>query len=1352
MLGDIDYLKKPYAPQLFLAKPNREIIGKLSEAYAIKQWTKVESLNELTFHLPYEIDVHHRLIRNKNIDLIKERYFVKVVLGYKTEWYIINHMADHMESDHDYKEIRAVLLPYELRDKLLREYTADAKGAQHVLSEIMTDTLWRVGTFDPDFELTKRSFDFANTSVLDAIYTVAESYNAVVQWDTGKREVNLLKPEFFGLNRGLKFSYGKYLKTLGKESDADEMVTRLRAVGHDGLGIHRVNPTGQGYIENFSYFMYPFRRDAEQNTIQSSHYMSDGLCHAILDYEERVESKKDAFRQYLAEKEEIVKRLSEREVELDQLKKEYAVITDIRTSQQFAKRMFFERFAYDGVPIASTFRLHSDVPYAVMIKVNSTANLNVALDGYAKYITAGRWTVLGKLKHADQTVVSVSGSSTDNVVFLQIAMISNDEYLASGNDDDLVEKYNFDHKEVQIANKNKEIEAIKTELQQVEERIQGLQDEFSKENNFTKEQIEELSMFIIERDFSDENYIDDQDLYEAALEKFDELRTPRMNVKIDVVNFLSILEEQGNWDKLVLGDEVIVEYERIGVKAKAKITEIEYDYDERNIRLTIANAQQIDDESKKLQKFIYDSKNTNTTVDLNKNKWGKAVIDTGEMHELFENFWNKVTNEINMASNEYVTLDRTGLTIIDPDDRLRFLRATHGALALTRSGGLRYETAITPDGIIAERLMGKVILGERVVLSDPDGTWVTDGPLTTITDRCNREVMKIGLYDKEPDRYGMTINRFETADCGSESIINKIVVDRDDGFKIVRKKGNDWDQVAWLDTEGYFNGRGIRIDYMEGVLNNGITIDSDNGIVITRSDGQVRTVLNATSGISLERWENGWKKKFYADTSGQFYANDLIARRLRIVNDLDDVLLDARTDYLNIGRFETIITDGKLTAVEKLTLKHEWETIQTEYRKLLDQAERYKTADRDGHANLLINIPPFTAAFHDLESYVQPLLADMTVTTPIDRDEFKRKFQNYFDQAQRIMNEITDALKWSSLQLGVPYNKVTIDAINGILVERSDNKVKMGMNAKEGIYIDTLLDDKWERRFYVDTDGRLHAIDLNAERLLLKGRNGKLMIDANENRIDFSAFDMIAGNIEAKNIKASYIAANEGIISDLTVTRLKTRDADDIYGTTINYVDIANNSAKWITGSKKSSLIHATDDKGNLLYYLQGSMDLITTESETNGTANQPIMIPEYDRKVKMELSFEGSGKDSYPRIRMGEGDGRNTDRQSGVGYIEKKNTTFDFIYYTNNSGREIKMSLADNGITNYIDGSPFRVTSTGVAIEHHNGTKMEINAEGNNIKMLHQNGSRVELQSNGDIVISAVGQVKISGSQVHLN
>ncbi len=57
-------------------------------------------------------------------------------------------------------------------------------------------------------------------------------------------------------------------------------------------------------------------------------------------------------------------------------------------------------------------------------------------------------------------------------------------------------------------------------------------------------------------------------------------------------------------------------------------------------------------------------------------------------------------------------------------------------------------------------------------------------------------------------------------------------------------------------------------------LYNGVTIDHENGVTVLRSDNLVRTVLNATGGIKIQRRatvNDLWSDMFYVDTEGHLY-------------------------------------------------------------------------------------------------------------------------------------------------------------------------------------------------------------------------------------------------------------------------------------------------------------------------------------------------------------------------------------------------------------------------------------------------------------------------------------------------
>ena len=65
--------------------------------------------------------------------------------------------------------------------------------------------------------------------------------------------------------------------------------------------------------------MSPFKRDNNRNVLQHSDYMSDELCHALLDYQEFYASKKDQAGELSKQYSAILKEHSQEDFRLNQL-------------------------------------------------------------------------------------------------------------------------------------------------------------------------------------------------------------------------------------------------------------------------------------------------------------------------------------------------------------------------------------------------------------------------------------------------------------------------------------------------------------------------------------------------------------------------------------------------------------------------------------------------------------------------------------------------------------------------------------------------------------------------------------------------------------------------------------------------------------------------------------------------------------------------------------------------------------------------------------------------------------------------------------------------------------------------
>lgn len=297
MLFSVDESLEIKELDLFIAKPDRTIIGKLSEAYKQRLNPKLEAVSELTFNLPYKVERKRKLVSNPNIDKIKERYLIKAVYDGKTEWFLIKEIFKESDDNGDVLRVYSFSLGIELGDKLVRLIDERSKDIKDMTDLALAETKWRRGHIDNELLGLFRQFDIDESTVLAFIYEIADTYKAIVDWDTENRLVNMYAQDNFSKYRGLRVSESRYLKSMTKEN-RDEMVTRLIPIGNEGLTIRSINPTGMDYIDDFSYFLYPFQRDDDGNVIRHSDYMSDDLCHAILDFNDLVATK-DGELEYL---------------------------------------------------------------------------------------------------------------------------------------------------------------------------------------------------------------------------------------------------------------------------------------------------------------------------------------------------------------------------------------------------------------------------------------------------------------------------------------------------------------------------------------------------------------------------------------------------------------------------------------------------------------------------------------------------------------------------------------------------------------------------------------------------------------------------------------------------------------------------------------------------------------------------------------------------------------------------------------------------------------------------------------------------------------------------------------------
>ncbi|ASB89411.1 hypothetical protein ACH95_17280 [Bacillus glycinifermentans] len=315
-------------PKLSLAKANKKKIANLVDVSNVNLTIKLGEINELSFTVPLKIEIDKQWVKNPHLKRLKLRRLVKLsAYNFKDEWFIIK-TKQKSGAENESVTFTCMSLAHQLSYRKVRRYEVTSYNMKQVTDDCFANTNWKAGYINPLFNEKFRSFDITSSTKLDFLMKICETFEAVPVFDTIEKKVHFYTEDEASKYKGMRIKYGQYLDTIEDTEELEEVCTRLYVTGKDDLSINAANPTGQAYIEDFTYYLYPFERDKDRNVISHSYEMSDELCHAILDFNEFIDSQTETFSSLLARQTEEEKKLAKLKAQKTQLDLELQVILD----------------------------------------------------------------------------------------------------------------------------------------------------------------------------------------------------------------------------------------------------------------------------------------------------------------------------------------------------------------------------------------------------------------------------------------------------------------------------------------------------------------------------------------------------------------------------------------------------------------------------------------------------------------------------------------------------------------------------------------------------------------------------------------------------------------------------------------------------------------------------------------------------------------------------------------------------------------------------------------------------------------------------------------------------------------
>lgn len=492
-LGEFTF--KPGKLKLELCKTNKKKIANIVDFNSASVNLNHAAINDLSFNIPLKARYGDEIKTNHIAQLIKQWYLIKATFFNRTEYYVIDSITKNNTSEKEEIQVSCQLSPYMLNKPKIRQYEGISKNLQEIGEVCLKGTGWTVGEIESTLNEKRRSFSIGSiTSRFDFLRNICETFDAVPVFDTINNKVSFFEKDSVSKYKGVKISSHNFMIDMTDTRSMDDVVTRLHVTGKDGIVINSVNPTGQGYLDDFSFFLNPFQRDENRNVVKKSDYMSNELCHALLDYNEMVDKESGTFKALLNEKKRIEANKTTQENEL-------FVLKSLELQQ-----------------------------------------------------------ILDRIEVVKET---------------------------NGDTKDLIKQRDAKIKEVDT--KKGEIGRSDSELSAIHDQIEQLRNKLDMDSYLGEKLSIELSKFVHEDEWTNENIFDETELYEKSYEELDKRKSPPIDIKTNIINFYNALSEKEYWDRVSLGDIVRVQDKQFTTEYKATLTGMSLNFDDTSISVTVSN-------------------------------------------------------------------------------------------------------------------------------------------------------------------------------------------------------------------------------------------------------------------------------------------------------------------------------------------------------------------------------------------------------------------------------------------------------------------------------------------------------------------------------------------------------------------------------------------------------------------------------------------------------------------------------------------------------------------------------------------------------------------------------------------
>lgn len=1173
-------------PKLWLLKPDFTRIERITGASKLQGTFKYNNLNQLSFQIsPTMFDgFKHEQVKNTVFDKIRNKYIIEFKYNNYSDYMVIDDLKE-VSSESESIQVTVDSLANELSHKSMNEIEMLGSTISQMSEELTKNyaPLWSLKYVDPKVKDVKRELTLNQGTVMSALEQINTLFDTVIIFDNKNRQYSFYHKDSVGTNRGLRIRENSYLKSFEDSMVSKDIITRLIPMGSEGLTIHSANPAGSDYIEDFSFFIKPFKRDANRNVIQHSDYMSDELCHALLDYDEFYESKKETIEEYTKRYSEILTQHAEEDFKLRSLN---AIVQRQEDRIELLKPK--SEYIDLGLKTSDFSVTVAKSSYYILMLKNEGSLTNVKFDGKTYQLNAGEWTYI-KIDTADfQDATQVDKKLKYKIELLNVNTRVHAVITRSSLDDyeesdikKIEEKYNYLKynalREEQLAT----VAVIERRMKQYENEKDDLIASMNPKLFLSDELYKEREQYIYSAIWQEDNHTDAKELYDDAVKQLKKQNNVTRAITVGIVNFIQSLEHKHDWDKLNVGDEIVFSNKFFDKKLKAYITEMQIGFDENSVQLTLSDVFDFKDLDTRISELLAETSSTSTQVNMHKEQIKESQGKITKMTELIEGEWDANKQRV-LAGNETVDIGSHGIKVVSNENPNEFVIMVGGVIAMTKDGGETFKTGVTPDGVNAEMLIGKMIIGEDLWLENESGTMRfnkdglhIDASLFHLTtndgkedyfDKLRNEMQEESKQQETriKEEFQRDINKAiqesldvdniinSTADIIKDTFADGIITDVEkklvnDTISSLEKENTEYIQQIELAlnhpyisddhiielTEAYEGYLGMYdtlvTSIYESISDNIITADESTKVneAIVNFRNEIQVILVLVQEILETTRDNQLNHKI----------EQSLDYTTRLTDDLKDEMSDLNKAFESTKEtIDEAIKDGVFDAAEIESIKTALMIMKSEQQDILNRYEQVVSNQKlpaDARTRIVKSHDEYVKAFKDFNDYVLEMISD-GIANDTERTNYQTKFDSLTQKNSAFTKDYTYALQAIALQY-------TQDA-EGKLQEQYDGlKMEIEADIKDVrdnmLELENIFDDAFKDGVVTEaeiTRLNVHLDMLDREFLDVEERYKTLV---NDNRIEQTIRTSLASKRSAYSSKHSNLrTVINRIIEDRKVT------------------------------------------------------------------------------------------------------------------------------------------------------------------------------------------------------------------------